>query len=117
MPGSPLGTGELKPPMEGTAMGDSDTGNRDDAKFNCPNQFEAQRRNAGHHLAFGIGIHRCVGQALARLELKIIVQQVVRRMRGLTLAVPEADLRYTPNIASRNLVSLPVRFTRPEVSV
>lgn len=86
--------------------------NHDEAKFECPERFDPARKNAGHHLAFGAGIHRCIGQALARMEVKVAIREVLRRMDSLTLAIPESELRYTPNIATRGLISLPVRFSK-----
>jgi cytochrome P450 len=86
--------------------------NRDENKFECPAQFDPARKNAGHHLAFGAGIHRCIGQALARMEVKVAIREVLSRMDDLELAIPESELRYTPNITTRGLVELPIRFKK-----
>jgi cytochrome P450 len=47
------------------------SGNDDETIFENPREFDTARRNIGHHLAFGVGIHRCVGNALARMEVKV----------------------------------------------
>ncbi|MFI6924020.1 cytochrome P450 [Nonomuraea spiralis] len=58
-------------------------------------RFDITRQNAGH-LAFGHGIHHCVGAPLARLQLRVALPAVVRRFPALRLAVPEEDLRFKP---------------------
>jgi cytochrome P450 len=86
--------------------------NRDDAKFACPEQFDFERKNVGHHLAFGGGIHRCIGAMLARMEIKVAAQQMVRRMTDLQLAVPESEVTYAPSMVVRALVNLPLTFSK-----
>ena len=86
--------------------------NRDDAKFEAAEDFSLERRNVGHHLAFGSGIHRCIGAMLARMEIKVSMRQMIRRLDNITLAVPENELTYAPSMLVRALVSLPVTFTR-----
>jgi cytochrome P450 len=86
--------------------------NRDAAKFDSADDFSLERRNVGHHLAFGNGIHRCVGAMLARMEIKVSMRQIIRRLDNIRLAVPESDLTYAPSMVVRALTSLPVTFTR-----
>jgi cytochrome P450 len=86
--------------------------NRDDAKFEAPERLQLDRRNAGQHLSFGGGIHRCIGAMLARMEIKVSMRQVLRRLDNLTLELREAELAYRPSMVTRTLVSLPVTFTR-----
>ena len=49
--------------------------NRDPRKFEDPDEFVLDRHNANQHLAFGGGPHRCLGMHLARLELKVVLEQ------------------------------------------
>jgi cytochrome P450 len=86
--------------------------NRDDAKFEAAEDFSLERKNVGHHLAFGSGIHRCIGAMLARMEIKVSMRQIIRRLDNIRLAVPENELTYAPSMLVRALVSLPVTFTR-----
>jgi len=55
------------------------SGNRDDAIFEDPNAFRIDRKNARQHMAFGFGIHRCVGNRLADLQLKILWEEIMQR--------------------------------------
>ena len=86
--------------------------NRDDAKFDSADEFSLERKNVGHHLAFGSGIHRCIGAMLARMEIKVSMREIIRRLDDIKLAVPEDELAYAPSMVVRALVSLPVTFTR-----
>jgi cytochrome P450 len=86
---------------------------RDPARFSQPDVFDIQRRDGDRaaHLAFGRGIHVCLGAPLARLEAQIAFAQILARWHDIKLAVPESELhwRVTPNI--RGLSSLPVTFS------
>jgi cytochrome P450 len=59
--------------------------NRDPAVFDDPDEFHLDRRD-GRHLAFGIGPHRCIGSNLARLELRVAVEETLRVIPGYRLA-------------------------------
>ncbi|MEO5838783.1 MAG: cytochrome P450 [Acidimicrobiales bacterium] len=83
--------------------------NRDEAHFAEADHFVANRE-PNPHLAFGIGVHRCLGEHLARMEMRIVLEEVVARLSQLRL-VDGAPLEYTTG-QSRGLKSLPVTFTK-----
>ncbi len=55
------------------------SGNRDERKFDRPNELIVDRSNARNHIAFGFGIHRCFGNRLAELQLQILWQEMLKR--------------------------------------
>ncbi|GAB3435590.1 cytochrome P450 [Flindersiella endophytica] len=82
--------------------------NRDEAAFPDPDTFDI-RRQARHHVAFGYGVHQCLGQALARLELQVVFDTLFRRLPTLRLAVP-ADQLTIREYAFLSLAELPVTW-------
>ena len=82
--------------------------NRDGAYFAEPDSFDI-RRNPNRHLAFGGGVHHCLGSHLARLNMEVMFNTVLRRLPGSGLAVPPEELEWKSGILSRGLVRLPVR--------
>lgn len=88
--------------------------NDDETIFQCPRQFEADRSNVTRHLAFGAGIHFCAGVALARMELKAVIVEIMSRLTDFELAVPLEKLEYAPSLTSMPLESLPIRFRKIE---
>ncbi|WP_050502174.1 cytochrome P450 [Streptomyces monomycini] len=64
-------------------------------------------REPPHHLALGHGAHHCLGAELARMEPRVCVPRVLRRLPGLRLRVPLADLRFTPLNAAYGVGYLP----------
>ena len=85
--------------------------NRDPARFGDPDRLDLGRDSAGH-LAFGHGIHYCLGAPLARLEAEIAFTGLLRRFGSIRLAVPAASLRWRPSTLIRGLEALPVRLAR-----
>ncbi len=85
---------------------------RDDSKFADGDTFDLDRPNSGAHLAFGSGIHHCVGSELARVEMRIAFASFLRKFPNFELAVDEDDLEYSPVFANRSLMSLPIRVIR-----
>lgn len=83
--------------------------NRDETHFENPDQLDITREN-NRHLAFGQGMHYCVGAPLARLEGQIAINTLLRRMPDLRLNVPESALRWRPSPFLNGLRSLPVTF-------
>ncbi|MFI7615704.1 cytochrome P450 [Nonomuraea terrae] len=65
--------------------------NRDPAKYDAPDTLDLHRP-AGGHLSFGHGIHQCLGQQLARVEMRVAFAALVERFPGLRLAVPAEDV-------------------------
>ena len=55
------------------------SGNRDDEVIEKPNDFIIDRKNARHHLSFGFGIHRCMGNRLAEMQLRIVWEEIMKR--------------------------------------
>ena len=91
-----------------------DSGNDDETVFPDPRKFDMDRPNLGRHVGFGGGPHRCIGIALARMEVKLAAQEVARQMRDIRLAIPESDLRYLPTVATHTIESLPITFQQRE---
>jgi cytochrome P450 len=83
--------------------------NRDPRRFPCPDSLDVAR-DAGGHIAFGYGIHYCVGASLARLEAEIAFTQLLDRFPHLALAVPAEEVHWQPSVRKRGLTTLPVRL-------
>jgi hypothetical protein len=83
--------------------------NRDPKVFPNPGEFDIHRE-ARHHLAFSFGPHQCLGQPLARLELEVALEAVLRRMPDLRLAVPFEELRFMHDSALYGIEELPVTW-------
>ncbi|TFZ02808.1 cytochrome P450 [Ramlibacter henchirensis] len=86
------------------------TADRDPAVFEDPHRFDITRKNARLHLAFGSGIHMCIGQPLARMELQIAIITLVQRLPGLRPLVPLEQLPFHTGLAIYGLESLPVAW-------
>ncbi|WJK42587.1 cytochrome P450 [Solwaraspora sp. WMMA2056] len=85
--------------------------NHDPRVFDEPSRLDLTRPDAGQMLSFSHGIHYCLGAPLARLEGEIAFGTVLRRLAGLTLAVPESELTWKPSFVLHRLERLPVTFT------
>lgn len=95
-------------------MGDQVVGivaaaNRDPDIFANPDSLDILRPEAGEHIAFGFGIHHCLGQALARLEMRVAFTAIATRFPDLSLAVDPASLSWQGHAMLRRLTALPVR--------
>jgi cytochrome P450 len=87
------------------------SGNRDAQRFAEPDKFDLDRTNTRQHLAFGTGVHFCLGSMLARQEMKCAVKEIVNSMESLELAVPPNRLDLSSSmVILRGLKSLPVKF-------
>ncbi|NYT83867.1 cytochrome P450 [Alcaligenaceae bacterium] len=83
--------------------------NRDQAAFPEPDTFDI-RREARHHVAFGYGVHQCLGQPLARIELQTVFSELIRRLPGLRLAVGKETLRFKDEMFIYGIKELPVEW-------
>ena len=83
--------------------------NRDPSRFGALDRLDLGRDASGH-LAFGHGIHYCLGAPLARLEAEIAFSHLLARFGSMRLAVPAESLRWRPSILIHGLESLPVRL-------
>jgi cytochrome P450 len=83
--------------------------NRDEAAFERADDMDLAR-TPNPHLAFGAGLHSCLGQALARTELQVTLEVLLRRLPTLELAVPEGDLEKVEGLLVGGLVAVPVRW-------
>jgi cytochrome P450 len=116
---SPVSTATFRFTKEAVTLGDTaipvgvpvqvalGAANRDPARFPTPDQLDLDRDTAAH-LAFGHGIHRCVGAPLAKAELEIALRAVLTRFPGIRLAVPADRLDWRRTRLVRGLASLPV---------
>ncbi|MFJ9936831.1 cytochrome P450 [Streptomyces virginiae] len=116
---SPVGIATFRHSTEALTLGGTDipagvpvliapgAANRDPARFACPDRLDLARE-ATSHLAFGHGIHRCLGAPLARAEGEIALRAVLTRFPAIRLAVPGEDLRWRQTRLMRGLEALPV---------
>jgi cytochrome P450 len=89
------------------------SGNRDPQRFADADQFDLDRPNTRQHLAFGTGVHFCLGSMLARQEMKYAVKEIVNSVDSLQIAVPPEQLDLSSSmVILRGLKSLPVRFQK-----
>jgi cytochrome P450 len=84
--------------------------NRDPARFEDPDAFVPERKNARTHLAFGRGIHMCVGNMLSRRELAVAFELLLDRLDRVELTA-DAVLEYPPNLMLRGLKALPLTWS------
>jgi cytochrome P450 len=89
-----------------------DSGNDDESVFPDPRKFDIERINLGRHVAFGGGPHRCIGVALARMEVKVAAREIARQLKNIKLAIPESEICYKPTVATHTIESLPITFER-----
>ena len=89
--------------------------NRDERLYADPDAFDPDRENLRDHLAFGKGIHFCLGANLSRLEGKVALEELARRLDSITL--PESNrYEYFPSFMLRGLTRLDLDFTASGVS-
>ena len=96
-------------PRDGLVFTVLASANRDERQFENPDALDIAREN-NKHLAFGLGVHYCLGAPLARLEGQIAINTLLRRTADLRLAVPRENLRWRRGLVLRGLGALPVAF-------
>ncbi|MFJ5224874.1 cytochrome P450 [Streptomyces sp. NPDC088400] len=116
---SPISTATFRYATEDITLGDTPipagapvqvapgAANRDPERFPSPDQLDLGRE-AGGHLAFGHGIHRCLGAPLAKAEAEIALRALLIRFPRMRLSVPSDQLRWRHTRLMRGLASLPL---------
>ena len=82
------------------------SGNRDEESIDRPNEFIIDRPKARHHLSFGFGIHRCMGNRLAEMQLRIVWEEILNRFKMVEVVGEPERLRSS---FVRGITKLPVR--------
>ncbi|WP_324788170.1 cytochrome P450 [Streptomyces sp. H51] len=83
--------------------------NRDEDVYDDPDVLDFHRP-ARHHVAFGFGIHQCLGQNLARAEMEIAYGALLTRLPGLRLAAPPEEIPFKPGDTIQGMLELPVTW-------
>ncbi|MEV1173558.1 cytochrome P450 [Nonomuraea sp. NPDC049784] len=83
--------------------------NRDERAFERPDEFDIER-GARHHVAFGYGVHQCLGQNLARAEMEIALRTLFERIPGLRVTVPDEELPFKGDGPIFGLKAMPVAW-------
>ncbi|QGV77809.1 cytochrome P450 family protein [Streptomyces ficellus] len=105
----PIRVGDTVIPRGAAVLVGIGAGDRDPERFPDPDRFDI-RRDTGGHLAFGHGIHYCLGAPLARLEGRIAVRGLLERFPGLSLDPAAGPLDWLPGLLMRGVRRLPVRW-------
>jgi cytochrome P450 len=100
--------GQLVKAGEGVILA-SEVANRDADAFPDPDSLDISRA-ARHHVAFGYGVHQCLGQPLARMELQVVYSTLYRRIPTMELAIPFEDVQYKNDAIVYGVHSLPVTW-------
>jgi cytochrome P450 len=88
--------------------------NRDESVFPEPDRFDPTRDNLKEHVAFGRGAHFCIGAPLARLEVRVALEQLTRRLREIRLC-EDNRYEYEPSYILRGLSSLDLEIVRADL--
>jgi cytochrome P450 len=84
--------------------------NRDPSVFDDPDRFDLERKTAKRHLTFGVGPHTCLGAPLARLQMRIALEELTQRLPGLRLVADQA-FEYVPTASARAPRAVEVEWT------
>ena len=85
------------------------SGNRDEGLFENPDKFDVTRQNARRHIAFGQGIHVCLGMNLSRKEMYTAFPIILDRLKNMRFS-EDNDFNYSPNVLLRGLDNLNIEF-------
>lgn len=85
------------------------SGNRDESVFERGEEIIIDRENARNHLSFGFGIHRCMGNRLAEMQLRVLWEEILKRFENIEV-VGEVERTFSSFV--KGYTSLPVRVTR-----
>ena len=86
--------------------------NRDPTKFACPGQFDMDRKGVRNHLTFGAGIHHCIGNQLARGELRVAINKLLTRLKNFRLTYGEDGVEFIAHIFNYGPHKLHISFDR-----
>ena len=84
------------------------SGNQDEKVFPNAEKLIVDRKNARAHVAFGFGIHRCMGNRLAEMQLRVLWEEIMQRFDNIELV---GDVVRNPNNFIRGIAEVPVRVT------
>ena len=84
------------------------SGNRDERVFDRPDELIIDRSNARNHIAFGFGVHRCMGNRLAELQLRILWEELLKRFDYIEVV---GDPEYVQSNFVRGISKMMVRLT------
>lgn len=73
-------------------------------------ELDLERPNGSQHLAFGVGIHTCLGAPLARLEGRLVIESIIDQVASIELLVDPNDVEYGASFINRGITGLPMRF-------
>lgn len=107
---APVRIGEVEIPEGEFVIIALESANRDDSRFPEADRLDISREPRGH-LAFGHGIHHCLGAPLARLEGQIAIGGLLARFPGLAFAVDTEQLKWRDSMLFRGLEVLPVKLS------
>jgi cytochrome P450 len=105
----PVDIGGVAVPQDAKLLLLLGSANRDPAVFPEPERFDIMRPNARHHLAFGKGIHFCLGATLARLQVRAVLELLTARLPSLHLVEGQA-FDFPANVAFRGPARLEVAW-------
>lgn len=86
--------------------------NRDPRRFEDPDKLDLHRETPARHLGFSVGVHHCLGANLARFEMAVAFQELLRRLDRIRLAPGKNDLRHLPHVMFRGLQELHILFDK-----
>jgi cytochrome P450 PksS len=106
-----ISLGDITIPRDAVVYAVLASANRDEGQFHEPNRLDLTRQ-PNRHVAFGQGIHFCLGAPLARLEGQVAIRALLQRTDGLRLAVPQDAIPWRKGLVLRGVIRLPVIFER-----